>query len=140
MALILDSGAVYALYDSGDKHHAPVKRVIDRERSPFVIPAATLAEIDYLLSEFLGTDAELDFLDALSDGFYALEPPTAEDLGYCRRVISDYRDLKIGLADASVMALAERLNVNRILTVDLRDFRAVKPKKWPAFHLLLEGK
>lgn len=136
MALILDSGAVYALYDAGDKHHASVKRVIDRERPPFVVSAATLGEIDYLLSEFLGTGAELDFLDALEDGYYTLEPLTREDLKYCRRVLDDYRDLKVGLADAAVMALAERLNINRILTVDLRDFRAVKPKKWKAFHLL----
>lgn len=137
MALILDSGAVYALYDAGDKHHVAVKRLIERERLPLVIPAATLAEIDYLLSEFLGTSAELDFLDALADGFYALEPLTREDLKYCRRVIDDYSDLKIGLADASVMASAERLNINRILTVDLRHFGTVKPKKWKAFHLLL---
>ncbi len=136
MALIFDSGAVYALYDAGDKHHVPVRRVVERERPPFVIATATLAEIDYLLAEFLGTDAELDFLDALRDGFYTLEPPTVQDLEYCRRVIEEYRELKIGLADASVMAVAERLGVNRIVTVDLRDFRAVKPTKWRAFHLL----
>ena len=51
-------------------------------------------------------------------------------------MIARYQDLEIGLADAAVMAAAERLGINRIVTFDLRDFRAVKPERWAAFELL----
>jgi len=44
-------------------------------------------------------------------------------------LIEQYRDLKLGLADTAVMSLAEELNIYRILTIDERDFRAVKLKK-----------
>jgi predicted nucleic acid-binding protein len=136
VALILDSGALYAAYDADDRHHESVLGVLRRDRPPFVVPAAILAEADYLLVEFLGVDAELKFLDAVRSGYYSLEPLTAADLDYCRRVIARYRDLEIGLADAAVMAAAERLGINRIVTLDTRDFRAVKPERWTAFDLL----
>lgn len=136
MALILDSGALYAAYDADDKHHKSVLGVLRSNRPPFVVPAAILAAADYLLVEFLGVDAESKFLDAVRSGYYSLEPVARSDLDYCRRVIAQYRDLEIGLADAAVMATAERLGINRIVTLDTRDFRAVKPGRWPAFELL----
>ena len=136
MALILDSGALYAAYDADDKHHKSVLEALRRNRPPFVVSSAILAEADYLLVEFLGVDAELKFLDAVRSGYYSLEPVTRADLDYCRRVIAKYRDLEIGLADAAVMATAERLGINRVVTLDTRDFRAVKPERWAAFELL----
>ncbi len=138
MALILDSGALYAAYDADDKHHKSVLRALRGNRPPFVVSSAILGETDYLLLEFLGVDAELKFLDAVRSGYYSLEPVVSADLDYCRRVIEQYRDLEIGLADAAVMATAERLGINRIVTLDTRDFRAVRPRRWAAFELLPE--
>ena len=54
MAVIADSGAIYALYDAADTHHARVRDVVEHERGPLVVPMAILAEVDYLLREFLG--------------------------------------------------------------------------------------
>lgn len=87
--------------------------------------------MDYLLLEFLGVDAELDFIDGIVSGAYTLEPLAAGDLERSREIIANYRNLELGLADAAVMATAERLGINRILTVDERDFRAVKPRSGP---------
>lgn len=129
MTLIADSGALYALYDADDDYHVGVKEVIERERGAILIPMAILAEVDYLLREFLNVDAELDFLDGIISGSFNLETLTANDLDRCRELIATYRDLDLGLADAAVIATAERLGINRILTVDERDFRAVRPKK-----------
>ena len=75
----------------------------------------------------MGVDAELDFLGGISEGAYALEALTSVDLARCQELISVYRDLDLGLADSCIIATAERLGVKRILTVDERDFRAVKP-------------
>ena len=73
----------------------------------------------------------MDFLDGIAGGAYTLEPLTAQDLERCRELIAGYRDLDLGLADTAVMATAERLGVPRILTLDERDFRAVRPLRGP---------
>ncbi len=135
MTLVADSGALYALYDADDAHHAGVREVIDGEQGAIILPMVMLGELDYLLRELLGMDAELDFLDAIATGGYTLEPLAPSDLERCRELIKGYRDLDLGLVDAAVIATAERLGVRDILTVDERDFRAVHPRRGP-FRLL----
>ncbi|MES1242110.1 MAG: PIN domain-containing protein [Acidobacteriota bacterium] len=128
MTLIADSGALYALYDADDRHHSAVRHALEREHGSIVVPSAILGELDYLLREFLGVAAELDFLESLQAGVFSLEAFTSADLERCRELIAKYRDLDLGLADASVVATAERLSIHRVLTVDERDFRAVVPR------------
>lgn len=136
MALICDTGGIYALYDADDAHHAAVRAAVEAEVGPLYLPAILLAELDYLLTTRLGVDAELDFLDGLTDGAYVLIHPTADDLIRCRELIAQYRDLPLGLADASVAATAERLGIPRLLTVDERHFRVIQPRSWSHFVLL----
>ena len=136
MALIADSGGVYALYDASDRHHAAARAVLRKERGPFIVPMAVLGELDYLLREFLSINAELDFLEAVASGAFTLEPLTAVDVARCRELIETYRSLDLGLADSAVIATAERLGVDRILTVDERDFRAVRSKSGKPFAIL----
>jgi predicted nucleic acid-binding protein len=136
MALIADSGGLYALYDAADKHHTAARAVLRKERGAIIVPMSVLGELDYLLREFLGTDAELDFLDGVRSGAFTLEPLTAEDVIRCRELITTYRSLDLGLADSAVIATAERLGVDRILTVDQRDFRAVRSKGGKPFVIL----
>jgi predicted nucleic acid-binding protein len=136
MALIADSGAVYALYDARDRHHSAVTQVIEDERGPIVVPMAILAEIDYLLRIRLGSRALLRFLEGISVGGFSLEAFTSQDLSNCQRLLKTYADLDIGLADASVIATAERLGSRRILTVDERHFRIVRATDGKPFTLL----
>ena len=136
MAVIADSGAIYALYDRKDRHHAAVTRALDRERGLVIVPAAVLGELDYLLREHLGTQAEIDFIESLISGAFTLESLTSEDVTRCQELITAYQNLDLGLADAAVIATAERLNIDRILTVDERDFRAVRSKRGRPFVLL----
>lgn len=136
MTAIADTGAIYALYDADDKHHEEVAAALEREAGPVVLPMVTLGELGYLLRELLGGDAELDFLDSVVEGAFVLEPMTDSDTKRCREILRQYRDLELGLVDATVMATAERLRTDRILTVDMRDFRAVKNRDGKPFVLL----
>jgi predicted nucleic acid-binding protein len=136
VGLIADSGGLYALYDKRDKNHHGVRQAIADESSPIIIPTAILGELDYLLQTRLGLAAELRFLEGISNGVFALEPFTQEDVVRCRELLAKYRDLNLGLADASIIATAERLGVHRILTVDERDFRLVRTSRGEAFVLL----
>ncbi len=136
MALIGDSGAIYALYDADDRHHHGVCSVVREDPGPIIVPSPILGELDYLLRVNLGIDAELSFLAGIRSGAFVVEPFTSSDLVRCSELIADYRDLDLGLADASVVATAERLDVNRILTVDQRDFRVVRPRGFGRLVLL----
>ena len=136
MALIADSGALYGLYDRSDKHHKRLRLALQAERGPIIIPTPILGEIDYLLRVRLGIAAELDFLDDIMGGSFNLEQFSHADLVRSRALVAKYRDLDLGLADAAVIATAERLHVDRILTVDVRDFRAVRSESGKPFVLL----
>jgi predicted nucleic acid-binding protein len=136
LILVADTGALYALYDAEDRHHETVKAALEAHRGPVVVPSAILSEVDYLLREFLGVQAELDFIASLRSGAFQLAELTPADLDRCSELLDRYRDLDLGLADTAVMATAERLGTLEILTVDERDFRAVVSRNGKPFVLL----
>jgi len=130
MALIADSGAIYALYDARDRHHRAVAQAVDRESGPILIPVAILAEMGYLLR------VRLQIHRGSDDRWLSLERFELPDLRRCQKLLGLYSDLDLGLADAAVIATAERLHIRRILTVDERDFRAVLASDGKPFTLL----
>lgn len=136
MAIVADSGALYALYDRHDRNHRSVRDAVQAEDGPILIPAAILAEIDYLLRVRIGLAAEMRFLEGIEKGAFTVEAFTLEDAAFCRKLLDRYKSLDLGLADASVIATAERLGIGKILTMDERDFRAVRTLKGEAFVLL----
>ena len=108
--------------------------MIRAEDGPIIVPVARLfdekrAELDYLLRVKLGITAEIRLLQGIVKGSLTLEGFTVQDAARCGELIEQYHDLDLGLADASVIATAERLEVYRILTVDERDFRTVRTKR-----------
>lgn len=135
MAIIADSGAVYGLYDRRDAFHRSLRTAIETAHERIILPAPALGEIDYLLRARLGNSALLRFLDDLQEGAFALETVTLSDLRRCATLIAKYHDLDLGLSDASVVAIAERLGANQILTVDQRDFRTIRSTHGRPFRL-----
>jgi predicted nucleic acid-binding protein len=75
-------------------------------------------------------------LDSLVTGELQLEATTAEDLARMSELVRIYADFPLGAADASVVAIAERLGTSKVATIDHRHFRAVRPNNCPAFELL----
>jgi hypothetical protein len=84
----------------------------------------------------IGVPAEVDLLREVAAGVYDLVPFGVEDLVEATDLIERYRDVRIGLADASVAVVAARMRTTRLLTLDQRHFRAVKPLWGTAFTLL----
>jgi uncharacterized protein len=109
---------------------------IETARDHIIVPAPVLGEIDYLLRVRLGNAALLRFLQDIQEGAFTVEMVSLADLRRCAVLIAKYHDLDLGLSDASVVALAERLSINRILTVDQRDFRAIRSVHGRSFRLL----
>jgi predicted nucleic acid-binding protein len=136
MAIVADSGAVYGLYDRRDASHAALRNAVEKARDLIVLPAPTLGEIDYLLRIRLGNPALLRFLADIQEGAFVVESVTLADLRRCADLIERYRDLDLGLSDASVVAVAERYGTDRILTVDQRDFRVIRSERGRPFRLV----
>jgi uncharacterized protein len=135
LAVVADSGALYALYDRRDRNHKPVRAALSRNIGPIIIPSVILSEVDYLLRTRLGIAAEQRLLEGILSGAFAVENFLLEDAAYCRETLANYSDLDLGLADAAVAATADRLGIRAILTVDERDFRALRSRAGKPFIL-----
>ena len=136
MALIVDAGALYAQADADEPRHAAVAAVLRKEREALVTSELAVAEADYLILERLGVDVELAFIDDLAAGTFQVECLTRDELRSARRLVERHRDLRIGLADASLVLLADRYRSTRILTFDERAFRTLAPAAGGAFSIL----
>ena len=136
MALVIDASALYAQADEADPGHDAVRAVLAAEREEFVTTELAVAEADYLILDRLGPDVEAAFLADLADGTFAVECLGRDDIEAAAKITSRYRDLRLGLADASLVVLAARRETLRILTFDQRAFRAVQPLQGGAFQVL----
>ena len=121
--ITLDTSALYALLNRRDAAHSAAVKALDSDSGPYLVPAATLGEIAFLIEQRLGM-AALDLLLAdLQSGAYTLDCDEG-DIGRTRALVERYADLSLGLVDAAVIACAER-NGGRVLTFDRRDFGVV---------------
>lgn len=136
MPLIVDAGALVVAADADEPRHDAVAAIIRAEREALVTSELAVAEADYLIRDRLGIDVELAFADDLAAGTYLVDCLDRDGLAAARDLIKRYRDLKLGLADASLVVLAKRLATTRILTFDERAFRAVTPLQGGSFTIL----
>ncbi|HEY7916795.1 MAG TPA: PIN domain-containing protein [Acidimicrobiales bacterium] len=134
--LVCDTSGLLAYFDSSDAHCARVSAVIDADPGPFVVSPYVVAELDYLLATRRGVHAELAVLTELSGGAWELPSIDPSDLRDASAVIERYQDQEIGLADASLVLLADRYRTDRILTLDHRHFRVVRTAAGTPFDLL----
>ncbi len=136
MALVVDAGPLYAQANASDPRHEAVRRVLLAERGPLVTTEFVAAEADYLILDRLGVDVEIAFARDLEAGTFLVDCLRADELRTARVLTERYRDLRLGLADASLIVLADRYRTNRILTFDERAFRAVVPIRGGTFTIL----
>jgi predicted nucleic acid-binding protein len=134
--IIADTSGLLAAMDPDERHHEACRRVIEAESQPAVVSPFVLAELDCLVQRKLGVAAELAMLDDVAAGAYQLAEIDSGDIAVCKSIAAGYQDLGLGLADASVIHLANRYGTNSILTLDERHFRAVQDRKGRSFRLL----
>lgn len=136
--ILADAGALYALMDASDAWHGPVRAwwAEDTLRTRDIrIPVTVLPELCYLLSTRIGSEAESAFVRAVSAGEFTVEPLDDDDYERIAEVMTQYRDLPLGFVDASLVALAERLDVKELLTTDRRHFHVVRPQHTRQFTI-----
>lgn len=134
MIAILDAGPLYAAADLNDAAHTPCAALLRRSDIELVVPALTIAEAAYFIGRRLGSRTEVLFLESLRQ--LTIEAPSFDDLGRMAQLVDQYADFPLGTTDASIIALAERLGVETIITLDRRHFGAVRPRHCESFSLL----
>jgi predicted nucleic acid-binding protein len=131
---IVDTGPLYAWADRDDEHHVACRDIFARPDLGFVIPTMVVAEVTYFLGQRLGAQAEAAFLRTMRE--FEVESPLPEEWQRIAELVEQYADFPLGGTDASVIALAERLGTDLVITLDRRHFDAVRPRHVGALRLL----
>jgi predicted nucleic acid-binding protein len=134
--MIVDTSALLAFFDRGEPDHVAVTRALMETDEPLVVSPYVIAELDYLVATRHGTDAELAVLAELAAGAWELPAVGAADLAIAHRVIAEYADQAIGVADASIVVLADRLATRSIATLDRRHFEVLRPLSGGRFTIV----
>jgi predicted nucleic acid-binding protein len=134
--LIVDAGPLYAAAATQDNDHRRCVELLTQAKGPLLIPALVVTEVSYLLNDRIGPHAELAFARSLAAGELITEPVLDSEWQRIAELIEQYQDLPLGMADASLVALAERHKAVQIASLDHRHLGVVRPKHVAAFTLL----
>ncbi len=136
MALILDTGPLYASLDRRDARHSECRRLIESTTEVLVIPAPVLVEVDYWIHERAYPGVLVRFLDDIANGAFSVENLMSEDYLRIRELCERYADSDIGFVDSAVLAIVERLNEPKLGTLDHRHFGMMRPRHVDSLTLL----
>jgi predicted nucleic acid-binding protein len=133
--IVLDTGGLYAALDANEALHGRAVAALVAATPPRVVSPFVLAELDYLVASRVGHQAQMALIDEVTRGAYQIEVFSSEDVGHAKRVMEQYADLRVGLADASVVVLANRHRTLELLCTDERHFRVLRGAGGKPFRL-----
>lgn len=128
MAVLLDPSVILAAADAADLNHGAAIAWFGRVDEPLLLPALSLAEIDVLLQRELGAAAAAAVVDSVASGAIRLVAPTPEDLRRAGELMAEAAEHRPRLADALLVAAAERLAVRRVAAFDRRPLAVLRPR------------
>jgi hypothetical protein len=133
---VADTSGLLALFNRTEPEHEAVRSIVAELDEPLIVSPYVVAEVDYLVAHRVGVEAELAVLSELAGGGYELACLDAAELERASEVVARYRDHAIGVADASIVLLADRYRTRRVLTLDRRHFDVLRPLSGGRFSLL----
>ena len=135
--IVVDTGVIFGAADVDDPRHQECAGLLDSLGStPLGITVPVIVESSWLIESRLGPAAEASFLRSLARGEIERLDMTDADWSRVGELVEGYVDLRLGLVDASIVAVAERLGVTQIATLDHRHFTVVRPSHISGFELL----
>jgi predicted nucleic acid-binding protein len=136
VALIVDTGPLFASLDRDDDYHLACQRLLAETSEDLIIPAPVLVEVDYFVHQRLRLRSFEQLLYDIEIGAYTLVDLEPADYIRVREILTQYADSDIGFVDAAVLAIVERLNEPKLATLDHRHFRMLRPRHVPALELV----
>ncbi len=136
MKVIVDTSFLIASVNRKDVRHMDCARIVRSLTDTVIVPVTVLPEAGYLIDKQLGHTALRRFLLGMIASDMVVEQVGKPDLVRSHAILEQYADARVDFVDATIVALAERLGVTRVLTLDQRHFRLFRPAHCPAFELL----
>lgn len=136
IVLICDTAPLVAAADSADPAHRRCRQLLESHVGPLVTTTLVIAEAGWLIRRQLDLRAESLLYQSISEGELHIEHLIRPDWARIAELVDMYRDIGLDAADASVIAIADRLDQNEVATLDERDFRIVRPRHVDSFDLL----
>jgi uncharacterized protein len=133
-AVLIDTGRLVALIDKSDEWHELCRDTLASLDEPLVTVWPVLTEASYFLDDSEAAQATL--LEWVEDGSIRFAHLDRDDVPRIRELMRKYRDLPMDLADASLVRIAERDRIDRIFTIDRRDFEIYRPSRTSRFRIL----
>ncbi len=134
--LIVGAGPLYAAAASGDEDHTRCVELLATASRPLLVPELVVTEVSYLLSDRIGPHAELAFARSIAEGELIVEPVLDSEWQRVAELVEQYADLPLGMADASLVALAERHAQEQVASLDHRHLSVVRPRHVTRLTLL----
>jgi predicted nucleic acid-binding protein len=136
MPTLVDTSFIFALANQNDRSHAACADLARSISGGLVVPVTVLPEVMYLATERLGHHIMRQLVRQLTSRAWTLENLSQEDLARASAVLDRYADSSLDFVDATIVAIAERLWIRRILTLDRRHFLMIRPRHCAAFEIL----
>lgn len=134
--ILIDASGLIAALDESQPEHIAAAGALRRAGAPRILSPFVLAELDYLLAKRVSASVARDLIDDVAAGAYQLEPFDIDDLAAAVEVMDRLPGVNLGLADASIVVLAERHRVHDVLTLDERHFRVLRAPGGRPFRIL----
>ncbi|GAA1940422.1 type II toxin-antitoxin system toxin ribonuclease C26 [Streptomyces durmitorensis] len=134
--ILVDTGVLIAIADRRDAHHAACVTFAEGFQGRLMVLPTVVTETAWMLERYLSPEAEASFLDSVAAGQLELVGLEPRDLARTADLVRKYADFPLGTVDASVVAVAERLRLAEVATLDRRHFSAVRPQHVQGFTIL----
>jgi predicted nucleic acid-binding protein len=135
---LIDTSFLFALINQRDADHAKCLDFLKTHRISGLIPVTVIPETAYLLYRRLGHHVMRRFIQEIQHSEWDIEPLMMSDLTRAGRILDRYADSNLDFVDSTIVATAERMDIDTILTLDHRHFRMIRPKHIPNFTILPE--
>jgi predicted nucleic acid-binding protein len=133
-AVLVDTGPLVALIDKSDDWHQRCRDALATLDEPLVTVWPVLTEASHFLDE--SEQAQSTLLHWIENGSVRLASLTREDVPRIHGLMGKYADLPMDLADAAIVRVAEREHIERVFTIDRRDFEIYRPAHLARFRIL----
>ena len=134
MTALLDTGFLLAVLDADDELHEMSVAALQEEAEP-LLPDVILPELAYMVLRELGYPALSEFLRSVVRGELTLAQTKEQDLSRTIEILEKYADSRVDFVDCAIAAMAERLGVSKVLTVDRRHFGLFRPRHCSTFDI-----
>jgi uncharacterized protein len=135
MEAIIDTSAIVGLVDKSCQQHERITDIIKKTDIDLIVPSPVIPEACYMLNKKFGHYIEIKFIEEIISVNFHLEIIKFLDLVRIVEILKKYSTLDIGYVDGAIVAIAERLKINRIITLDRKHFNSLVPLGFDYFEI-----